>query len=333
MPTGSRRMSYKRNARARASRASGASRNAKVAAARKTNRPVARALKYRPKYPKAIPVANKRAILTLARQVKSVQMGLIGQKQWQHQFLADTSTGLNAPIRPSQECPFAFCVSNLYNDCPVHYGYMNGTTPTFGTTHKWSSVEAPQDIGAGYLWNRKQSLDTVAPDHFLPIRTFIRFNVKARTGPSVHPIRLRFTVFKLKGIQTNIHTALPAYLGAYRNMVRPDSPEERNHFNTHEFHKVLMDKWVTIQQTDSVRDDVERTVTIPFNFPNKVVAPEILTSEPDPQTFNTNTMLKDQVWLLISSSMTQAETVETPVKCELFAERWNTWRDNAGGGS
>lgn len=296
---------------------------------RRTNAPVKKALTVK-KVTKSVPTTNKNAIMVLSKQVRKLQMEKYGEKQQQHQHISSLTTDESVQLRPSTQHPYAFCVNNLYNDAPIMYGTINSLVPTYAINRKFSNVEAPQDIGSIYLFNHKQQEDTVSNGHFMPIKSTLKFTIRHTSGPNFVPVRIRFTIFKVKQIEGNVQAKMPQNLGAYRNMCS-DDPKLRNHFNTNKHHIVLQDKWVTLRTTDVVKNHNLRTITMPVYFPPKLLEPEITSTNPSGQDFNTNIPYKEQIWCLVSSNLSLTDS--NAAELDIYCERWNTWRDATGTGS
>ena len=256
-------------------------------------------------------------------------MKAVGLKQWQHQRLVGLTPTDGTWFRPASDRPVAFCLNDFNDNCPVYQGYISNLLSLYDQIGAFTEVLAPADINAHHLWNYKQQQDHVTPDHYMPIKTTVKFNIQAMSSPTMSTIKLRFTVFKIKNIQNNVQKSLPGALGAYRNMC-VNTPEVRNYFNTAEHHTILSDQWCTIKQTDATQVDHQRVVTVPIQFPAKVLKQE-LTTDPPGQSFTNNIAKEDQVWLLISSNYSYADV--SPGPFSVYAERWNTWREKAGVGS
>jgi hypothetical protein len=261
-------------------------------------------------------------------------MAQYGHAQWQHQHLVGTDPShYNFDMHTTY--PQAFIVNNFYEDSVLYMGTRTGTPPNmipgYSNHGTFTKVKADNAFSGEYDWNQKQQDDTLSNVQYLPIKTMLKFRFKCKNlGPSLPRINVRVTIFKFKrGIaQTNVHAQLPTTLGAYHNMCYYDV-RSRNHFNTHEFHTILYDKWLSFAQTDVTKNDVEKNLFIKWQFYGRRsleldVAPGSTWQETD---FVDSINRMDQLWCLISTDNNATDRVSFQL------ERWNHWRDNHGVGN
>ena len=283
--------------------------------------------------------SNYVAISTLARQVKQLQFSRNGFKQWHHvhmDMLSSYPAGTPADVqvrtmRPLQARPYAFMVNNFTSNSPIYYGAVNpavSTAPSFGVAGEYKVLLTNGPFDDNYNWNIKQGQDTVLNTHYLPVKSTMRFELQCLSqGPTQAPITVRFTMLKLKNNGVASITAnLPTTLGAYRNMVDFE-PTTRNHFNTSHYHTILADKWVKFGQTDVVKNNNRKFITMTYmNYSTKPLNPDI-SGSPAGQKIYSTIPTKDQVWMVISTDCVDS------TRFQIRSEKWNTWRDAAGIGN
>jgi len=289
---------------------------------------------YKKTAPKTAPKRNQIAINTLAKQVRNLQLAKYGRAQWQHQHMVFTADNTLTNMTLKQISPRAFCVNNFYNSSKIYTGTVAGTAPdqiaSYASTANFSTVGVDSLFQNIYDWNYKQSQDTLSNVSYLPIKTNIKIRFRCvDNGPSAIPVRCRVTVFKFKSGSFNnaVLSHLPTNLGAYSYMV-DRNPATRNYFNTHDYHEILCDKWVSFKQQDVAKTDIEKTVMIPIRFPGqKPLDVDVSTTTPATQDFTDNISKKDQIWCLISTD------AATDTRVDFQMERWIHWRDQHGVGS
>ena len=302
---------------------------------RLANVPVKRAYYRRPVNKKS----NYVAISTLARQVKQLQYDRNGWKQWHHVhanilavYPAHVPANLRTELlRPTRDRPYAFMVNDFTPNASVFYGATQpGVTniPSYEKSHQFAISDPVSDLMDQFNWNIKQGQDTCLSTHYLPIKSRMRFEFRCEvSGPSLSPITVRVTLFKLKnpGI-ANISAALPNNLYAYKRLVTQDV-RSRNYFNTSQYHTIIADKYMTFRQTDVQRTEDYRVMTLTYrNNSIKPLNPDI-SNEPTNQEIYYTVPKKDQVWAIISTDCTDDTRLIARIS------RWNTWRDAAGAGS
>lgn len=283
--------------------------------------------------------SNYSAITTLAKQVKELQIARNGFKQWQHVhanaldvYPADVPANLRTELlRPKRDRPYAFMVNDFTPTASIFYGTTQAgvsNIPSYEKSQVFSIADPVSDLMDQFNWNIKQGQDTCLSTHYLPIKSTMRFEFRVdNMGPTTNPISVRVTLFKLKnpGI-ANISAALPNNLYAYKNMVTTDV-RARNYFNTSQYHTIIADKYINFRQTDVVKNNDLRVITMTYNnYSTKPLNPDI-TNAPTGQEIHYSVPKKDQVWALISTDNTD----DSRLLCRI--SKWNTWRDAQGAGS
>lgn len=302
---------------------------------RLANKPVKRAY-FRRRVSKK---SNYVAISTLARQVKQLQYDRNGWKQWHNVhanaldvYPASVPANLRTELlRPKRDRPYAFMVNDFTPTASVFYGMTQAGSPNIPSYEKsqiFKIANPVTDLMDQFNWNIKQGQDTCLSTHYLPIKSTMKFEFRVdSSGPSQPPIMIRVTLVKLKnpGI-ANVSAALPNNLYAYKNLVTTDV-RSRNYFNTAEYHTILQDKYISFKQTDVVKNNIYRVITMTYrNNSIKPLNPDI-SNAPTNQEIHYTVPKKDQVWAIISTDCTD----DSRLLCRI--SRWNTWRDAAGAGS
>ena len=220
------------------------------------------------KYPaptRPLRAQNKNTIMTLSKQVRTLQMARYGFKQWQHQHIARTDGTATPGFNALQNYVNSFMVNNFFtghnaaHSCTLYYGTMSGGVPTLGTHSRFSKVTSDLDVQDQFMFNYKQGADAVNQIRYLPaVSSTMKFNVHCNSGPNLPGERVRIQIFKFKNVTSSskFQIALPYNSGAYWHMC-DKNPAHRNHLNTHEYHTVIADKSVYFPQTDTLRDQVE----------------------------------------------------------------------------
>jgi len=273
---------------------------------------------------------NKTAIMALSKQVKSLQLGRHGYKQWQHQFIASTDNLGHTTMTAMQHTPLAFMANNFFsggipsNSCYVYTGGVTAGVPTLSHAHRWDKVVSEANLNDEFNFNLKQNSDTLNHTQYLPVSANYKFQITCDSAPTLTPVQFRIQVFKFKNAVEVGHfkTTLPYNLGAYSHMC-DRNPLTRNTLNTHEYHVPIIDKMVSFPQTDVLRSQVTKYINFKLWFPNKAIVYDKFTTD---EELHKIIPTKDQYWVLLSSDTVQP-------RCLVSAERWLVWRDNAGVGS
>lgn len=288
--------------------------NAPVRRVYKKNRPVTKVSR------------NKNAIMTLARQVKTLQQQRFGEIQTHTQYSG--YLGLVSDLNKLKaNRPFCFCINNFY-DQDIYKGDVNSGIATYGVAGTFHRQTYLSDLNDEYEWNARRNTDIVSPIEYKPV--FTRLNIEFAFNPAFMNTagQLRITILKIKPYQTSnkLAVALPTTLGAYRNLAEQVGAANRNYFDK-SYHQVLMDKWISVKAppaAQAVQGEYKRYCRIDFRYPDMVLKPDI-TAHPANQTFWTNTKTAEQIWCLISTSAQLEE-------CLTYTQigKFDTWRDAHG---
>lgn len=243
-----------------------------------TNRPVRKAYKAN-RLPKSKAGQNKKAIFTLARQVKRLQVNDEGDLQHQHQRLqlfGNYTTPPDLNQMPELEAPLCFCANNFYpngahSPCQYYKVFVDPAgEPDFtaGSNFQKTAMLPFTTLGQQYQWNALNATQEVSRTEYMPTRARYSFVFSGQTQPFydnlsqgavIQPaIRFRVTFFKLRpsavrinsGLVSNVN--LPKYGGAYGRMCA-DQAQDRNYFSKH-LHQIVADKWIVIKRPDTIND-------------------------------------------------------------------------------
>lgn len=303
-------------------------RNKATIAKNKSNAPVKRIYKKPIAKKSSTALVNKKAIMTLSKQVKELQLGNFGFRQWQHQYMSNVAGTSVGKLYPGVVEPCAFMLNDFFSQCPIYQGAIAAQHPTLTQITKWNKVVTDLDLDHAYLWNLKQANDSISQTIYLPVSTTLKFSVQCQDDDANMQTRtVQFTIIKLKNptVGGTVKFALPQNLGAYGSMLH-SNPMHRNHFNTHQYHTIVASKTVSFTPLDRSRQYMKKFCTMKLNFPANKPVQFDYTSDPAGSTVASTIPTKDQYWLLISSN-SNTNTLE------IEAERWNVWRDPQGVGS
>lgn len=268
---------------------------------------------------------NKGAIMTLARQVKTLQQQRFGELQSHTQYC--NLTGSNLPT-PSQ--PLAFVLNNFY-DQPIYKGaVITGTgiqgiaSFTVGPTIERQTYQT--DLDDIFEWNARRNTDEVSLVEYKPVYTRLKLVFRYTMPGNGFPAMARVTVIKVKAYQSSnkLNVTIPGALGAYRNLANREFDPQRNYFDKR-YHTVLYDKWVktTFTNDSNVTDLLSREVTISWKYKDMVHKPDI-TNNPTGQSFWTNVPQREVLWVLISAG-DHSDRLSS-----LEIGKFDTWRDPHG---
>lgn len=281
------------------------------------NRAVANKYKRYRKKPKTKAALNKSAIMTLSRQVRSLQLDKLGSKQYQVQH-----THLRSSV-PTQRCsvvtPLAFCANNFYSNVSnqvrslVYQGSVDASgVPqlAYAGTTAFTKQGYDTDIQDQYQFNEyANAMTNVSMIQYLPIcaKYTFTFNGSIANGAAAQRFRVTFLKMKKTQIPTSAHSiALPYQLGAYWHLC-DDVVQTRNYFSK-TFHEVLYDKFITIKASPQDNGTTpqgsrafRRQVVARIAFPNKMLKPNLSVNLAS-STFETNIPNEDQIWCIISTN-------------------------------
>ena len=298
----------------------------------------------------ARPMVNKNAIDILARKVASLSRQTHGSVQCLRQR-AEVSGQLWGHTKP-----LALCMENIYTNSRMYSGswdLINNIPRTFydATFLKYSlrnggdentSVSIPD---AYNYWANAQD-DTVSFEKFLPISSYYDITFSKEMAPYDDDIWIRVDIVKVKKHMLHSPThmlALPDNLHGLKNMaVSPTSMEhQKNAFNPTYF-KVVKTRWVKLSlggqryyvntdtqdaagTTETLRNYklVERHMKIFHKFPNKLIVPDLKTSDNINDDFVRSQEPEHLTWMVFNVSAAS----NSP---NIFIRRTNKWRDADG---
>lgn len=292
-----------------------------------SNKAVKRVYKKKAEVPKTKAAANKQAVYTLSRQVKSLQNLTHGYLQ--SRTMNERLAGLQLP---HYNQPIGFILNNMYNNQPMWQGLVSATgVASYNPVGTFNKAVYDPGLQDQYEWNARSGNVEVSPITYKPV--FTRLNVKfgvKQAGPATGPCRARITILKLKNgyeATNKINVAIPDALGAYQNLAIDSSDPSRNFFSPR-FHNILYDKWVTIpnlNRLDTEKTFSERYISIPFKYnDNERLKPDF-NNNPTGQNFWTNVPIKDQIFALISVNRSMDAGL-----AYISLSRLDSWRDFHG---
>jgi len=348
-----------RTSRTRYSRSSRTSRSAASQAARTGNKAVARKLQAPKVLKRTPPARNSAAIVTLARQVKGLQMTQNGSVQRAVQHFSFSPSEM-----PTAHHPVLFCLNNFYQDAVI----VRGTTATIqgqADVGSFTSLGSWHQRNDGHVsslhpmhkWDYRASLDTVSALQYCPLSSHLKMDIKLGNHKCLAPLKFRITFFVRKTTRNNdfasINDKLPLYAGAFRNMAHDDMSQRRE-FSPF-LHKILYDKWIVIPpKQDLYRDlgpentpvnaeihhQTHRFISIPWKFDGKLLKPDLdrkaeSSGDYAAETFYSNVPVSQQIWCCISSNMTPGANGHlgggfTGITGSMQLQRSNVWRDKHG---
>jgi len=280
------------------------------------NKPVKTIYKKKPPQTKAN--TNKMAIMKIARQVKTLQNQRLGEiqshTQWAHLF------GDNRPLNAR---PILFGLNNFY-DQEIYMGATNSGVATYAQAGQLQRHTYRSDLDDQYEWNARRNSDTVSLVEYKPIFTRLNLTFYFNPATAVYPAKVRVTILKVKPYiaSSKLNVALPATLGAYRWLANSSASSVTNYFDKR-YHTILKDKWISVvPPANNPQTEFSREVRIDYKYGNEVLKPDITTS-PAGQNFWTNTKVKEQIWVLVS-------TDTDPFISNMRISKFDVWRDPHG---
>lgn len=299
---------------------------ARIAKGRYKNKKVVSKLKSKGPV-KTIVKGNKNAILTLSRQVKTLQLDKFGSIQRMSQFLNVAHDGTHKPLSTE---PMLMCFNQFKELTPLYHCAVSQTPPTTGiptllASHLFAKSAFSTDLADEYQWEDQSNLTTsVSSVEYLPVYANLKIQLTGQLAQTDPVIRYRFTLFKTKrlpaaSLQKNF--SLPHAGGAYYHMCE-DDVSLRNQFSK-SYHQILMDKWITIIPPNPYTSThkVHQVVNLPYSF-GKIESLKLNYSAlPAGQTLTSNIPQKDCIWLLISCNQPTSSPINLAITRDL------TWRD------
>lgn len=292
----------------------------------------------RPRGRMTVDQRQNKGIYTLGRQVRSLQLAQLGDKQYQKQSVVLRANFNN---NVSMLTPVAFCANNFHNGTNLWIGQVITGQASFEALHATTGTGAPItfqkqvfdiDLSSRYDWLGRNNQATVSKLEYLPIFMNYKFRITGQCDQSEPVTTYRFTFFKCKRMPNAdanpvCDFQMPTSLGAYWRMEQPD-PSTRNSFSK-SYHKILMDKRVTIYPPTGGNDStksVDVTVNMPYAFKSAKPLKPLISNSPAPQVFWTTMPSHELIWCLISNDRDVGITNPYTLTCE----RGLTWRDGAG---
>lgn len=286
-----------------------------------TNKAVKRVYAKSKAKPKTKVDTNKKAIMTLSRQVKNLQNQRYGEVQSAIEVL-----NLVGDARPFIDQPVCFPICNFYNNSPVYKGTLVAGVPGFVQCDTFNRLSYQSDINDQFEWTARMNADTCSSVQYKPISTRLNFEVNLNNMNSgVDDFKIRVTLLKVKPLTLEgaVDCALPTRLGAYRNLAGTVANTKANYFSPR-LHEVLYDK--TIKTSfDTTRNTRQLNFSIPYTFKTSHVITPDFTSQPAGQVYIMAVPNNEIIWCLISVSDDAASKL-TNIKCS----RYLKWRDRDG---
>ncbi|AXQ66496.1 MAG: hypothetical protein [Circoviridae sp.] len=308
----------------RYARSSTAKKASSIAKRRYINKPVRRALKT--KKAKTRAKANLSAITTLSKQVRNLQLGEYGSKQYQTQFVSlDPAVPTSSVTKTT---PLAYLFNNFYDISAIFQGTVAAGIPTVTNVAHWNKQTFDVDLQDAYQWNEKNNQDVVSTISYLPVYSKVKITFQGELKNTFNGnLRYRVTLFKLKNqpmVTAVKNFNMPFALGAYWHMVS-DDVKTRNHFSK-VYHEVLVDKYITFKPPDqtTAMSKIYRTVEIPYSFGEIKALNFDKSATPAAQLIYTNIPQSELMWCLISCNQ------DTAPPLLITMERTNYWRDKHG---
>lgn len=287
-----------------------------------TNKAVKRVYTKSKVVPKTKVDTNKKAIMTLSRQVKSLQNQRYGEVQTAIEVL-----NLVGDSRPFIDQPVCFPICNFYNNSPVYKGTLVAGVPGFVQTDTFNRLSYQSDMLDQYEWTARANTDQCSSIQYKPISTRLNFevNLAGMNTVTIDDFKIRVTLLKVKPItlEGSVDCSLPVRLGAYRNLAGTVANTKANYFSPR-LHEVLYDKVVKVGY-DTTRSTRQLNFSIPYTFKNSHVITPDFTSLPPGQVYINSVPNNDIIWCLISVS-DDAGTKLNSIKCS----RYLKWRDRDG---
>lgn len=280
----------------------------------RVNKPVKSIYKKRKSTAKT--AVNKSAIMTLAKQVKTLQNQRVGEIQSHTQFISLTGDQL-----PTSDHPVLFGLNNFY-DQEVYRGSVAGGIATYSSIASFSRHTYRSDLDDEYEWNARRNNDTVSLIEYKPVFTRLNMAFTFGVAGAVYPSRVRITILKIKPYNSSnkLNVTLPTTLGAYRWLAN-DSSGYQNFFDK-TYHTVLIDRWIPLRAPpNSAQTTFNRNLRIDFKHNAAILKPDI-SALPTGQTFWTNVPVKDQIWVLVST--------DAGYMTNMRVNKFDVWRDPHG---
>ena len=251
-----------------------------------TNKPVARAItkykRFNNKKPTVQKVANNRnAIMTLSRQVKSLQMSRLGMFQKRAEQLTWIKNNDNANYPWNTQKPLCFCL-NQFNGrdsttganvrAPMFYTSSTGNGALFKRFQTW--VPSPLVGNSRNLNSHIGDIDdVVSPEAYKPLGTSVKFEFEFNNYPAnQRDSHIRIDIIKPKKflLDSVYHDlSMPDGLGQFCNLVELYMLN-RNFINT-TYWDIVQTKWIKISNNSGVDKGVTGLATINRSYKNSPI--------------------------------------------------------------
>lgn len=288
------------------------------------NKPVKKA--YKKKAPKTKTNMNKTAIMTLARQVKTLQNQRFGELQSHTQYCLFSGEDI-----PQSTRPIAICLNDFYDQF-AKKGIVSTGTAAYVNGPQFVRHPYQNDINDEHEWNARRNQDLVSNTEYKPVYTRLVLSFDAIFSGLRFSAPIRVTVFKQRHVvnsTTKLAVNCPMNLGAYRFMAERPLSFQRNYFDK-KYHQVLYDKWINFtpkNRTATEQDNHRRTCTISWKYKDQLIKPDII-GAPSGQEFFTNVPINQQIWVLVSCAGELNDKLTT-----MEISKFDVWRDAHGDGS
>lgn len=290
-----------------------------------TNKAVKRVYSKSKSVPKNKVDTNKKAIMTLSRQVKNLQNQRYGEIQSCIDSLATASA---TSYLPTQASPVCFAINDFYNNTPLYKGTLSAGVPGFSQEGSFSRISYQSDLNDNYEWCARMNTDQVSSVEYKPVSTRldIEFFLK-NLNLEGYPARARVTLFKVKPItlEGSVDCSMPSRLGAYRNLSANAGDSKTNYFSPR-LHEVIYDKKISVtMDTDNVKRRI--SFSIPYTFKTNHVLKPDFTNLPVGQIFINSVPQTEIIWCMISVNTAMESKWED---FGLKIRRSLKWRDRDG---
>lgn len=279
-------------------------------------------MKRRPR--KTVDRKQTNAIYTLSKQVKKLQFGQYGDRQYQYQYAILQNTV--ADSQPTLTNPIFFAANAFYNDTPVYRGSVDAAgeshfiqAGTAAIPIKFTKQTFSTDIQNQYQWNEQRNQDTVSKVEYLPIYMKYKFRFMGSVRHLGNTMRYRVTLFKMKKLPITSDKKtfnLPAAAGGYWRLC-DDVAENRNYFSK-SYHQILADRWITFAPPVGDGDTFafNKVLEIPYAFSSKEPLKPNLQPDPSGQSFWTNLPQNEIIWCVISTNQESDVTTQPTISIE-----------------
>lgn len=307
------------------------------------NKPVAKAINKYKKVPTTKPtgqyVANNRnAIMTLSRQVKSLQMSQLGMFQKRAEQLSWIKNNDNASYPWNTQKPLCFCLNQFsgrdtatgHNEkAPMFYVDNNGNGQVFKRFGTW--VPSTLSNTARDLNPHIGDIDDVVnPEAYKPLGTSVKFEFEFNDYPANQRASyIRIDIVRPRKILLDSiyhDLTMPKGLGQFTNLVELYMLN-RNYINT-TYWDIVQTKWVRVSNDSGTTKGVTALATINRSYKNSPVMKTDLNSQSAGTGTVTYPMFYQQMdprqleWCVISTGF------QIPERMSIL--RKISWRDQNG---